>query len=163
MPTLAVPLEEEFKIFDVVGVEANDPIVVVFRQRTQGDHLRRQEMLSRPVTRAWDADNNFSIQESIIPMAKRMAVDVWLTMKSCNIKAEDGKSLLFPPKVLNGSGAFADFEARWNRLYPPEWAQAIYNKCLKLNPDWGFGGPDEIKDEELLTEGEELAGEPATE
>jgi hypothetical protein len=162
MPSLIVPLQREFKIIEGPSLSKEDPLIVTIRQATQGDALKRQEMLSRPVTRKWEGEDGFSVAEELTPFAKRMAVDTWLTMTSCNITMFDGKTPLFPLKNGKIQLTFDQFMEKWGQL-PPEWAEAIYNKCLLLNPTWGFGVSDENEDEEALTEGEDAAGEPATE
>ena len=71
------------------------------------------------------------------------------------------KCLVFPSSFLQKC-TFEQFNERWGKL-PTEWAEAIYERCLKVNPVWGSGSLDENEDEEILTEGNADAGEPATE
>ena len=159
MPTLLAPLIKEFTVKGVEGIPDDDPITVTFRQATQGQELKREEMLTRTLRRKWDGDNSLEFAEEPTPFSKRMAVDCWLTMVSCNIF--DGKTELFSESFMK-TAKFEDFITRFNKL-PSAWANAMYQRCLKVNPDWGFGVTGEDDDSEALTEGNENAGEPATE
>jgi len=170
MPKLIVPLDKSHTItVESRHVERrvgeDDPIVVTFKQATEALNLRRQEMLARPVARLWE-DEKYREEFNLTPFGKRMAIDVWLTMTSCNIENADGKRL-FSFSQLNGSNKIVDksieeFLKRWGQLWP-EWAEKIYECCLETNPSWGLGGETENEDEEILTLGEDTAGEPAIE
>jgi hypothetical protein len=165
MPRLLAPIETEFLITDVDGVSPDDPIVVSFKQATEALNLHRQEMLAKPVTRSWQ-DEAYQEQLSFTPFSKRMAIDVWLTLIACNIERDNG-SPLFNFHEIEGAKKVTDktlekFLTKWGKL-PPQWAEAIYERCLRVNPTWGFGGDNEDEDEDVLTPGEEDAGEPATE
>ncbi len=139
-----------------------DPIVVKFRQVTEATNLRRQEYLSRPIKRLWEKDGDGAAEPQyreefqLTPFGKRMAVDVYLSMTSCNITDEAGR-----PLFTGKERTFEEFLARWGRLWP-EWAETIYGACLKVNLDWGFGSQDENEDEETLTLGEDDAGVAAS-
>jgi hypothetical protein len=161
MPRLIVPTDKEFSLtVDSVyanrRVEADDPIVVSFKQATEATNLNRQEFLARPIKRMWErdeleGDSQYREEFSLTPFGKRMAVDVFLTMTACNVEGADGRRL-FSGKERT----FEEFLFKWGQLWP-EWAESIYNACLKVNPTWGLGVPDEIEDEETLTVGEEPA------
>ena len=171
MPKLVIPTDRLFSVTVESKhadrrVTEDDPIIVSFRQATEALNLKRQELLARPISRQWDEENKYSEQFNLTPFAKRMAVDVWLTMTACNVEGPDGRKL-FAFTQLNGSAkmiakTLEDFLAVWGRLWP-EWCEAIYEKCLVANPSWGFGTDDENEDEEALTLGEDVAGKPATE
>ena len=169
MPKLIAPLDKAFTIIveskhPEKRVTEADPIIVSFRQATEALNLRRQEILARPINRSWE-DEKYHEEFVLTPFGRRMALDVWLTLTSCNIETTDGKRL-FAFSELNGSNKIVDksldeFLKRWGQLWP-EWCEAIYEKCLEVNPSWGFGGEAENEDEEALTLGEEPAAEAAT-
>ena len=162
MPRLLVPIEKEFSII-AKGLTEDDPIVVSFRQATEAMNLRRQELLAKPVTRSWENDS-YQEQLNFTPFGRRMAIDVWLTMTACNIEKQNGDPL-FTFQDLNSHRKITDktldeFLKKWGQL-APEWAEAIYDKCLLVNPSWGFGPPNE--DEDTLTPEEKKAEETAGE
>jgi hypothetical protein len=170
MPKLIVPLDKSFTILidsrhTERRVEDDDPIVVTFKQANEALNLRRQEMLARPITRMWE-ETQYREEFNLTPFGKRMAIDVWLTLTSCNIEGPDDKRL-FSFSQLNGSNkitdkSIEDFLKKWGQLWP-EWAEAIYVRCLEVNPSWGLGGEAENEDEDVLTLGEDDAGAPAIE
>jgi hypothetical protein len=161
MPRLIAPTEKEFSLtvdsyYAERQVGADDPIVVKFKQATEATNLRRQEYLARPIKRMWeksnDGDDQYREEFQLTSFGKRMAVDVFLTMTSCNITDESGKAIF-----TGKEQTFEAFLTKWGRLWS-EWAETIYGACLKVNPTWGFGGVDENDDDESLTLGEETAG-----
>jgi hypothetical protein len=165
MPRLIVPTSKEFSLiidsrYADRRVDETDPIVVSFKQATEATNLKRQEYLARPIKRMWEkgqeGDDQYREEFSLTSFGKRMAVDVYLTMTTCNITDEDGK-----PVFSGKEKTFEEFSAKWGRLWP-EWAEEIYGACLKVNPTWGFGGDDENEDEEVLTLGEDEAAAAAS-
>ncbi|MBE7473123.1 MAG: hypothetical protein DPW09_42780 [Anaerolineae bacterium] len=166
MPRLIAPTEKEFSLtvdshYAERMVGPDDPIVVKFRQATEATNLKRQEFLARPIKRMWEkdesgADSQYREEFLLTSFGKRMAVDVYLTMTHCNITDEAGK-----PVFTGRERTFEEFLSKWGRLWS-EWAETIYGACLRVNPSWGFGVPDENEDEEALTEGEEVAGVAAS-
>jgi hypothetical protein len=167
MPRLIAPISKEFSLtvesaYASRRVTADDPIVVSFKQATEATNLKRQEFLARPIKRMWEqgesgGDSQYREEFSLTPFGKRMAVDVYLTLTACNIEDETGQPL------INGKEkTFEAFLAKWGRLWP-EWTETIYGACLKVNPTWGFGIPDdENEDEDVLTPGEDAAGVAAS-
>ena len=161
MPRLLAPISKEFSLtVDSYHanrrIEAADPIVVSFKQATEATNLKRQEYLARPIKRMWETvesggDAQYREEFNLTPFGKRMAVDVYLTMDSCNIEDEAGQ-----PLFSGKEKTFEAFVSKWGKLWP-EWAETIYGACLKVNPTWGFGVPDENEDEETLTVGEDAA------
>ncbi len=160
MPKLITPTEKEFSLtvdsrYTERQVTSDDPIVVKFKQATESTNLRRQEYLARPIKRMWEKDGDggdqYREEFQLTSFGKRMAVDVFLTMTSCNITDESGKAIF-----TGKEQTFEAFLAKWGRLWS-EWAEVIYGACLKVNPAWGFGGIDENDDDEPLTLGEETA------
>ncbi|MCK6625512.1 MAG: hypothetical protein L6R45_10095 [Anaerolineae bacterium] len=161
MPKLITPTEKEFSLtvdsrYAERQVESDDPIVVKFKQATEATNLRRQEYLARPIKRMWEKDQDggdqYREEFQLTPFGKRMAVDVYLTMTSCNITDENGR-----PVFSGKEKTFEEFLTKWGRLWS-EWAETIYGACLRVNPTWGFGGEDENADDEALTLGEGTAG-----
>jgi len=162
MPKLLVPIEKEFTVI-AKGISEDDPIVVSFRQANEALNLRRQEMLAKPITRSWE-NEAYQEQLNFTPYSRRMATDVWLTMTACNIEKQNGEPL-FTFHDLNGTKKITDktmdeFLKKWGQL-APAWAEAIYEKCLLVNPTWGFGTADE--DEDTLTPEEKKVEEPDSE
>lgn len=163
MPKLVAPLAREFKIRGVVGVEDNDPIVVRFKQAREKDVYTRQTMLAQRVERRWAPEDMESFAEIVdaINPSRRRAIEVWLTMLSCNVEEEAPNGslrLMFPSVQLNGTEKlnvkdFDAFERKWGEL-DPEWALAIHTACILVNPTWGIAIYDDEQIEEVLTEGE---------
>lgn len=171
MPKLIVPLDKAHTLtvdskYAERRVTDDDPIIVTFRQATESLNLKRQEMLARPIKRMWNSEDQYSEEFHLAPFGKRVAIDVFLTLTSCNIEKPQGGKL-FNFSELNGQRKITDktveeFLVKWGQLWP-EWCEAIYRACLETNPSWGLGGEAENTDEEVLTMGEEPAGEPASE
>jgi hypothetical protein len=164
MPKLIAPTEKAFALtvsspYPDRRVGPDDPIAVSFRQATEATNLKRQEYLDRPIKRLWekglDGEDQYSEEFKLTPFGKRMAVDVWLTMTACNI-TDESDAPLFTCKEKT----FEEFLRKWGRLWP-EWVETISGACLRVNPIWGLGVPDENEDEETLTVGEEPAAEAA--
>lgn len=151
MPALVAPLEKEFKLTPK-GISPTDPIVVKFKQAREADNIARQEMLSRPITRSWE-EAGYAEKVQVSVFGRRMAIDVYLSLFACNLVDQNDKPVFtFKEKTLE------DFMVKWGML-PPEWAEAIYEACLRVNPVWGGMPDDEEVDEEPLTLGEEEAGQ----
>ena len=157
MPKLIAPTEKEFTLtvdspYANRRIEIDDPIVVSFKQATEATNLKRQEYLDRPIKRLWekslDGDDQYREEFKLTPFGKRMAVDVFLTMTACNITDETDNLI-----ITGKEKTFEEFLRKWGQLWP-EWVETIYGACLKVNPIWGFGVPDENEDEETLTAGE---------
>ena len=171
MPKLVAPLNKEFRIKRGPGLSEDDPIIVGFRQASEADVDKRQEMLSRRLERRWgdDADNDYSESLELVNPSRQRAVEVFLTLTSCNIQEETpGHSDkpaeerpwrdVFTFAKTNGQTRlnaknFDAFSKKWGRL-DPDWALSIHTCCLIVNPTWGLAIYDEENIEPVLTEGE---------
>jgi hypothetical protein len=169
MPQLVIPADQEFALTVPsrqahVRVTENDPIIVKFKQANEATNMRRQELLARPISRLWekvdgkaDAEREYKEQFYLTPYGQRLAVDIYLTMTSCNITDPKGQ-----PLITGEEKTFTEFRRKWGIVWP-EWAEAIYSQgCLIVNPSWGGGTEDENEDEAVLTVGEEEAVETAS-
>jgi hypothetical protein len=168
MPQLIIPADREFSLtVDSrqvhVRVTEDDPILVTFRQANEAANLRRQELLARPISRMWekldgkpDAEREYKEQFYLTSYGQRLAVDIYLTMTSCNITDIKGQ-----PLITCQEKTFTEFRRKWGNVWP-EWAETIYGACLQVNPSWGSGSEDENENEVVLTVGEEEAVETAS-
>lgn len=139
MPKLLNPTDQEYKITvksKEHPVNEDDPIIVSFSQATEVLNLKRQDMLSNPVTRQWLAED-YKEESKPITFSKRKAIDVFLTLRSCNITdANDQPIFAFRNgKLLDKT--LEEFIFKWGKLWP-EWTDAIWLKCIKTNPSWGL-------------------------
>jgi hypothetical protein len=172
MPKLVAPLKKEFRIKRGPGLSVDDPIIVGFRQAFEGDVDTRQEMLSRRLERRWagEVDEDYSESLELINPSRQRAVEVYLTLTSCNIKEEVPGHESEPEEQRPLRDMFTFLEAnsqirvnaknfdiffkKWGQL-DPEWALSIHTCCLIANPTWGMAVYDEEDIEPILTEGEE--------
>jgi len=147
MPKLISPTDREYKITvksrhaDRVVTE-DDPIIVSFRQATEALNLKRQDYLATPINRQWGEGSNYSEQVSLVTFSRRKAIDVFLTMSSCNITDANDQ-----PIFAFGNGKLLDktleeFITKWGKLWP-EWGGALWLKCIETNPTWGFTPQEE--------------------
>ncbi len=137
-------LEQQFTITSVAGIDEvteDDPISVVFRQATEYEDRKRASRIIVPVTRIWrDGQDMADEQITYKPDAETRAVEVFLTMASCDIEDSNGNPLFsFTTNGKSGRqsiiGAYEKFEARWG-LLPSPVALAIHTRCLEANPHW---------------------------
>ncbi len=61
-------------------------------------------------------------------------LDVWLTLVSCNIRDADDALLLKSRAEMD----YETFCTRAGKLPTKVWRE-LYNRCIMVNPDWGFG------------------------
>jgi hypothetical protein len=169
MPQLIIPADQEFTLTVAsrqahVRVTEADPIIVTFKQANEATNMRRQELLARPISRLWekldgkpDAEREYKEQFYLTPYGQRLAVDIYLTMTSCNITDPKRQQL-----ITGEEKTFSEFRKKWGIVWP-EWAEVIYAEaCLKVNPSWGGGSDNEDEDEAVLSVGEEEAEETAS-
>ncbi|MCJ7760944.1 hypothetical protein MUP59_07395 [Candidatus Bathyarchaeota archaeon] len=135
---LAVPIEKDYtldKSDELYNTAKGEPTRVTIRQATQGDHERRAALFSsivREMARnSTDGDTVRWIQRFSFEELKR--IEVFLTLKACNISGSNGKSLF--DFDSNGKIQEAKFKQAWDIL-PPAVAQEIHDCVLELNVDW---------------------------
>jgi len=132
MPTYVAPLSKEFVITEGDGLSSKDPLVVKVRQVSERGNLEREELLPKVLRRSF-VD---SLDEIPITSAyKARAVEVYLSLVSCNVEYADG-SPMFPEK--NGELDFSSFDAfmkTWGKLNP-DWAFRIHLCALYVNIAW---------------------------
>jgi hypothetical protein len=134
---LAVPLEEEFKLVQTdldYGKKGDEPTTVMIRQARQGEHERRASLFAQIVReQAINAPDDIVrfIQRFSFEELKRL--EVFLTIKACNITKPDGKPLW----DFNEDGKIREgaFNEGWAML-PVPVAQEIHDCVLTLNIDW---------------------------
>ena len=171
MPTLA-PISKEFVIKDGPGLSADDPIVVAFRQATEGSNIEREELLTRKLSRDWEENKD---ELSMPNQLRRRAVEVFLTVKALNVVDEKGKELIKFKKGRPDYPTFNAFEKVWGEM-PPDWAISVHLCCLATNPSWagdwyGLSGDitiDQLRQispilDKIMTEGNEDGGEESQE
>ncbi len=155
MPIIPLAQEEEFTIIIPGEVEEDDPIVVKFRQATEGDNRAREKELQG---KWWqEIDDNTNVRRVAVEAAlsrNRAAVEMYLTMSYCNIQVpvlkkgepvldEDGvpkTKPLFTFTNKNGvhrvtDRSLRDFMAKLDRI-PSPWVDKMHEKCLEVNPYW---------------------------
>jgi len=136
-------LEKQFTITEVDGIpeiDTDTPVVVAFRQATEGDNVKRDGFISVPITRSYTDDSDYAHDRfQLKPVGERKSYEVYMTMTECDIEGEDGTAY-FKFSEINGArhiaGSFEKFQKRWGEL-PPALAKAIHNKCIEANPTWG--------------------------
>lgn len=134
---LDVPFEQEFQLerTDEQFKVKDGSTSVTIRQATQEAHERRANLFSNIVrelsSNEDDADIVRLIQRFSFEELKR--IEVFLTMKGCNILDDKGKPLF----RFSSSGRISEknFNEAWGIL-PPMVAEEIHEKVLDLNLDW---------------------------
>ena len=134
------PLLKDFHLEETdqrMGVkEADGYTFVAFRQGSQGDYERRDELFSE-IKRTLELDGTQTIVQRL-SFHELTRLEVWLTISSCNIEDDNGTPLF---KFSNGkiSMTQAEFEKAWSKL-PPYAANEIHQKCLEVNLMWSANG-----------------------
>lgn len=113
---LSVPLEK----CCTIQIRDSDPFTVTFRQPTQGDSLTRADQVAR--MEVWN-------------MERVRLLDVYYTLRGCDIEKEEGAPLWDPLKLERGKLSLVEFERGWN-LLSPEVAWAIWESAMEVAPSW---------------------------
>lgn len=137
---LEIPVVKEFtldKSDAAYGITADTPTRISIRQATQGGHEKRAALFAN-IVREWsnNADGFRLVQRFSFEELKR--IEVQLTLASCNIEDNDGKSLF----KFDSNGRIIDeaaFKRAWDSL-PTAVAAEIHEKVLEVNVDWGPQG-----------------------
>lgn len=134
---LAAPLEKEFKLVqsdEDYGKKGDEPTTVLVRQAKQGEHERRAALFAQivreQVRNAPEEVVRF-VQHFSFEELKRL--EVFLTLKACNIKKEDGSFLWDYDK--KGYITESKFNEGW-ALLPVSVAKEIHDCVLAVNVDW---------------------------
>jgi len=123
-----------------------EPTTVTVRQATQAQHRERQDLFATLERRFRDESPGEVSLIQTLSFEALKELEVWLCLVECNLLDEDGKSLLFPSRQVNGHAELAltkrQFMMNWGKLYP-DIASEIHAKVLDLNPLWrGTEGED---------------------
>ena len=141
---LSAPLIEDFYLEvseSAYGDGTEAPSKVTVRQATQGDHERRSRVFAE-ISRVIEEQRDFGMASMQIrqrwSMEELKRVEVFLTLAGCDILDHEGKPLF----SFNNDGKLIDeavFSRQWSML-PPEVANEIHQKVLKVNYVWA--GPE---------------------
>jgi len=138
---LVAPIEETFVLEKSDAKFGNDgePTRVTIRQATQSHNEKRSAIFSE-VTRVMDQDvNNEEIQlRQRWSLEELKRIEIFLTMIDCNILNEAGKPLFNFRSTKTSQEldmSLQEFSAAFGKL-PPEVAQEIHDKVLKVNLTW---------------------------
>jgi len=109
---------------------------VTFRQATMGDDMVRSSLFSeRKQSRAADGTVTETYDMDILHL---MAVEVRLTLVSCDLT--QNKRKMFKKDMDEPT-----FMKAWGAL-PSKIATLLHDKCIEVNPDWGFPGALEAEE-----------------
>ena len=145
---LAPTLYEEFTLDEIdvkYGIE-DDPTTVTIKQATQGGHEQRQKYFARMerVYKPELSDSEFSVvQELSNDELKRL--EIWLTLCGSNIEDAKGKVVFPSSKGNDGAPRLNMSKTKFDDAYdllPHDVAEAIHEKVLELNPQWGPEGEE---------------------
>jgi hypothetical protein len=135
---LSAPLEKEFELVrtdEDFGKKGDTPTTVLIRQAKQGEHERRSSLFAKIVREhainTEEQEMVRFIQQWSMEELKRL--EVFLTLKSCNIKKPDGKLLWEFDK--NGQITEQKFNEGWASL-PVSVAREIHECVLDVNVAW---------------------------
>jgi len=134
---LAVPLEQEFileKTDADYGEKGSPPTTILVRQARQGEHERRAALFASIVR-----EQSINAPEEFVRFVQRFSfeelkrLEVFLTLKACNIENSEGKPLWRFSK--NGTINEVEFNKGW-AILPQSVATEIHDCVLELNVDW---------------------------
>jgi hypothetical protein len=135
---LTVPLEKDYELTrsdETFGVADDDgPTRITVRQGDQGSHERRANLFSQIIREMTKNDTKDVVRlVSRFSFEELKRIEVFLTLKACNIKNSDGDFLF----TFNAKGRISEqsFNIAWNML-PPSVAQEIHDCVIDLNVDW---------------------------
>lgn len=140
---LAVPLEKEYILEQAdrdFGTKDAPPTTIIVRQARQGEHERRAALFASIVR-----EQNLNAPEEFVRFVQRFSLEelkkleVFLTLKSCNIEGPDGKPLW----KFNRDGKIRQdqFDQGWE-LLPVSIADEIHACVQDLNVDWQRRGEE---------------------
>lgn len=176
MPIIPLSEEEEF-VITPVGVTEDDPIVVKFRQATEGDNRKRESEIQG---RWWqELDETSEIRRIAIDTAltrHRVAIELYLTLSACNIEVpvikkgevvrdDDGNVKTRPlftfKQASDGTHRVTDstlkeFTKRLDQI-PSQWVDAIHKCCIETNPYWS---PIYVKEDEDTSNARRVSAAP---
>lgn len=126
---LAAPLIESVKLEDI---DPTGETFAVFAQATMEQHERRNQVFADREY-SW-SDNELGVvrQKSKWNPDEQARLEVFLTMRDCNILGPDDQPL-FPYR--EGKIGEAQFNRAWAKL-PPEWAASLHAACYRVNKVW---------------------------
>lgn len=129
-------LEETFDLTrtDTLLENTGEPTKVTVVQATMGGHDKRMSLWAE-FKRSISDEGDVEVTQNVSPAEVRK-LEVFLTLRSCNLEDYDGSPLFkFPLKEK-------EFEIAWAKL-PPAIADEIHEKVLAVNPLWkGEAGED---------------------
>lgn len=134
---LSPPFEQEFELEQTdkdYGKKGDPPTKVLIRQAKQGEHERRSNLFSQIIR-----EQSVKAPEDIVRFIQRWSMEelkrleVFLTLKACNIQKPDGSPLWDFDK--NGNIRESMFDKGWEML-PVSVAREIHDCVLIVNPDW---------------------------
>jgi len=114
---------------------ADEATKVTIAQATQGQHDKRMGLWAE-FSRSMNLDGDSIVTQRVSPADVRR-LEVFLTLKSCNLLDEDG-TLLFKPDAKE-----AAFTKAWNKL-PLLVADEIHSKVLAVNISWSGEAGEEV-------------------
>jgi hypothetical protein len=104
-----------------------EPTKVTVVQAGQGAHDKRMDLWAE-FKRSFTDEGEVQVTQKVSPAEVRR-LEVFLSMKDCNLLDTDGSQLFkFPLE-------WKSFVDSWSKLYPVI-ADEIHEKVLAVNPDW---------------------------
>jgi len=155
MPFIPLADTKEYTITPQ-GVDEDDPIVVSFKQATEGENAAREEALQSDWFQEYDKSKGADYHRVAIGMTlerERVATEIFLTLTACNIEVpaiKQGEYVtdkegnvkskpLFKFSEVNGRrkliGTIREFRTKLDTL-PSQWVDEIHEKCIITNPYW---------------------------
>jgi hypothetical protein len=135
---ITAPTKKEFILerTDAAIPTEGGPTTITVRQATQGDNELRNELFAK-FQREYNNEGGVKVTQDISFDAIRRR-EVYLTLCSTNIAAEDGSALF----KFNSNGRLTDevaFRRAWS-LLESITADEIHEKVLEMNPNWRSDG-----------------------
>lgn len=114
-----------------------DPTYIVVVQASQRELSKRNDMFAE-FTRKYEASGAVLVTQRL-SFDDIQREEAWLTMRDCNILADDGENSLF--NYIKGVLPRDKFIAAWNKL-PRGVADEIHKCVLEVNPQWTEAGEE---------------------
>lgn len=149
MPELVVPISVTRKILKAGKLDfSEDPIIVRFDQATEGEIFDREAFNQAVTETVFSPEGGRVVRTKSPAWPEIRAYDIYLTMRECNLTRKGKPLFTFDKKSGRPGGSYADFLAVWKTIHPPDIAEVLYVECLRCNPQWNYGVPIPVDDDE---------------
>lgn len=122
-------------------VAGDNTVSISFRQGTTQEDAERTNWMNRRKY-MYDDKVRQMVEVAELNPDDLERLEARLSMTDCDLKLPDGSPISFKEELgVRRVANLVQFDAWWG-LLPTQWAGAIYECCLEVNPDWGNKRPE---------------------